>query len=87
MKQPSMRVYPCSMRVSYRTPLVFFLFFSCSTPPGALYTVKITLHWCLVHNKKKYTPVVRSIIRRNSYVQAACDTPMARFTGCVFSLD
>ena len=33
--------------------------------------------------KQKYTPAVRSKICGNSSLQAVCDTPIARITGCV----
>ena len=40
----------------------------------------------LYYKKIKYTPAVRSNICRNSSLQAVCDTPIARITGCVSSL-
>ena len=36
--------------------------------------------------EKECTPAVRSKIKSNSSLQAVCDTPVARITGCVSSL-
>ena len=41
----------------------------------------------LFSKKYKYTPAVRCKIRRNSYLLAVCDTPIARITGCVIIKD